>query len=452
MDSRSPLHYSTNKGNIQFVEKEALQDVIELPESFEEGQRSVPDIQQDGGLTGWLQAFACWLLFMNTWGLTNSFGIFETYYTHTLLPSVNPSSISWIGSLQLFLTLFIGVFAGWLLDAGHIRAVVITGIVLEGFGMFMTSLCTRYWQLLLAQGACVGIGSGTLAFTSAAVIPFYFTKRRMFAAGIVSTGSSVAGVVYPFMMRELIQRVGFAWAVRILAFVITATLLVSLVTLKPHTAMKKHAPLFQMRLLRDTPYTLFILAYAFMVAGVYVPYFYIQNYALDLGIDDDMTFNIVSIMNAATFFGRFPYNYLADSYGGISVLVPCCFATAIVLFLWRFVHTVAGLIVISAIYCFVTGGLVSLPAATIANLTVNKAEYRTRMGMGYTVAAIGALIGNPIAGVAKRRGHGSYEGLEEVMLKWQGAWLFAGGCLAVATTLMVWARLVRGGLDFKIKL
>ena len=53
-------------------------------------------------------------------------------------------------------------------------------------------------------------------------------------------------------------------------------------------------------------------AYAFGVAGIYVPYFYIQNYALDLGIDEDMTFNVVSIMNAATFIGRFPYNYLAD--------------------------------------------------------------------------------------------------------------------------------------------
>jgi hypothetical protein len=49
-----------------------------------------------------------------------------------------------------------------------------------------------------------------------------------------------------------------------------------------------------------------------MVAGVYVPYFYIQEYALEIGIDSDMTYNVVSIMNAATFLGRFPYNYLAD--------------------------------------------------------------------------------------------------------------------------------------------
>jgi hypothetical protein len=45
-----------------------------------------------------------------------------------------------------------------------------------------------------------------------------------------------------------------------------------------------------------------------------VPYFFIQSYAFELNIAENMTFNIVAIMNAATFFGRFPYNYLADMY------------------------------------------------------------------------------------------------------------------------------------------
>ncbi|ORY12331.1 major facilitator superfamily transporter [Clohesyomyces aquaticus] len=413
-------------------------------------------IRQDGGLTAWLQVFGCWLLFMNTWGLTNSFAVFETYYIDTKLPNTSPSAISWIGSLQLFLTLFIGVFAGWFLDAGYIRPVIVTGTTFSVFGMLMTSLCKTHWQILLAQGVCVGTGSGILAFTSAAVIPHYFTKRRMLAAGIVSTGSSVAGVVYPLMMRELFQSVGFAWAVRILAFVMLATLLTSLAVLMPVTKTKKHAPFFKAEFLRDTPYTLFILSYAFSVAGTYIPYFYIQKYALELGINEDMTFNVVSIMNAATFFGRFPYNYLADMYGGITVLIPCCLATSLILFLWRFVHSLSGLIVISATYCFVTGGLVSLPAVTIANLTKNKSEYGTRMGMGYTVAALGALVGNPIAGAARRGGGGEKIGMgmsaEDVMARWQGAWFVAGGALLMSTLLMGWARWIRGRWDWRMKL
>jgi hypothetical protein len=142
-------------------------------------------------------------------------------------------------------------------------------------------------------------------------------------------------------------------------------------------------------------------------------------------------------------------------YGGIAVLVPCCLFTSIILFLWRFTHTISGLIVISTTYCFVTGGLVSLPAVTIANLTHDKSEYGTRMGIGYTVAAIGALVGNPIAAAAK----GSTSdvtllqgGLDEVMERWQGAWFVAGGALLIATILMSWARILRGGLDLKVKL
>jgi hypothetical protein len=134
------------------------------------------------------------------------------------------------------------------------------------------------------------------------------------------------------MMRELFNKVGFGWAVRILAFVMLGGLSMSLLLLKLHTQAKRKRAIIKSTLLRDAPYTIFIFgkkstllilfdstintrtAYAFMVAGVYVPYFFIQSYALDLSINESMTFNVVSIMNAATFFGRFPYNYLADMY------------------------------------------------------------------------------------------------------------------------------------------
>ena len=137
---------------------------------------------------------------------------------------------------------------------------------------------------------------------------------------------------------------------------------------------------------------------------------------------------------------------IRSRYGGIAVLVPCCLATSIILFFWRFAHDLGGLIAISATFCFVTGGLVSLPAVTIANLTQDKSEYGTRMGMGYTVAAIGALLGNPIAGLARKNDSA------DVLERWQGAWFVAGGALLVATALMIWARILRAGLDMSIKI
>lgn len=60
-------------------------------------------------------------------------------------------------------------------------------------------------------------------------------------------------------MRELFQKVGFGWAVRILAFVMLATLSLSLAVLKPHTSVKRKVPIFRATFLLDLPYTLFIL-------------------------------------------------------------------------------------------------------------------------------------------------------------------------------------------------
>jgi hypothetical protein len=49
-----------------------------------------------------------------------------------------------------------------------------------------------------------------------------------------------------------------------------------------------------------------------MIASVYIPFFYIQDYALKLGVNDDIAFYLLSIMNAASLFGRLIPNWLAD--------------------------------------------------------------------------------------------------------------------------------------------
>ena len=127
---------------------------------------------------------------IQTRGLANSFGVFQTYYTNVLLPDTRPSVIAWIGSIQIFLMMLIGVTAGWLIDGGYLKFILVVGTIMTTLGMFMLSLCTTYWQILLAQAFCVGIGSGLLGLTSVAVIPLYFRRKRMLATGIAATGSS----------------------------------------------------------------------------------------------------------------------------------------------------------------------------------------------------------------------------------------------------------------------
>jgi len=46
-------------------------------------------------------------------------------------------------------------------------------------------------QVFLAQGVTVGIGSGLLFIPSFAIVSTYFQKKRAFAVGIVTVGSSL---------------------------------------------------------------------------------------------------------------------------------------------------------------------------------------------------------------------------------------------------------------------
>jgi MFS family permease len=129
--------------------------------------------------------------------MTNTFGAFQTYYTSNLLPTTSPSAISWIGSIQTFTMMFVGVFSGRLLDAGYLQHQLCAGIVLEVLGLIMASISTKYWELLVAQGLCVGLGAGLLYLPGVAVPAQYFSSKVMLATGIVATGSSMGTSPFP---------------------------------------------------------------------------------------------------------------------------------------------------------------------------------------------------------------------------------------------------------------
>jgi len=61
----------------------------------------------------------------------------------------------------------------------------------------MTSLCTEFWQVILAQAIGIGIGIGLLFLPTLSIISQYFFKRRATAIGLVTAGSSIGGTSIP---------------------------------------------------------------------------------------------------------------------------------------------------------------------------------------------------------------------------------------------------------------
>jgi MFS family permease len=216
--------------------------------------------------------------------------------------------------MQLFFTTIGCLPGGILLDRGYLKSIIAVGTFLELFGLLLTSFSQNYWPIFFAQGVCMGIGSGLLALVPVAVLAMFFEKKRMIATGLASTGASVAGIAYTLSMRSLFTSVGFAWAVRIFALIILVTNAVAFMVMRMQLQTGSKSSGFGLHHFKDLPYTVFVVAFTLFVASSFVPFFFIQEYAIKLGVSKDMAFNLLSIMNAANIFGRFLPNFIADRY------------------------------------------------------------------------------------------------------------------------------------------
>ena len=397
----------------------------------------------DGGLEAWLQVLGAWVILVPTWGLVNSFGVFQTYYETKLLPDTSSSSISWIGSLQASLLLIVGVISGPLYDGGWFRELVAGGLLLIVFGLFMTSLCTEYWQVLLAQGITTGIGMGLTFLPSAAILAQYFTKKRALVLGISSTGSPLAGMVVPIIFSRLEPAVGFGWATRVIAFIMLALSVIPIVFMHVRVPPPgKRRALFDPTGLRDVPFVILVLSLFFCFLVLYVVFFYIQLYAESRDLTTaDFSPYIITLLNVGSVFGRVLPNAVADRAGNLNVLLSCALASAVLLLGWFGIRNLAGLIAFALLYGMSSGGIVSVTPSVIMSLTPDLGRVGARMGMGFLCTGTATLIGPPIAGAI-------LSGYDDAA--WKGTIGYASGGLLVGTIGVSIARLVvyqrKGGL------
>ncbi|WYZ43848.1 hypothetical protein EsH8_VII_000284 [Colletotrichum jinshuiense] len=359
---------------------------------------SDPGPVPDGGLEAWVQVLGSWVILADTWGLVNTFGVYQTYYEQTL--SATPSSISWIGSLQGALLMMVGPISGPLYDAGYFRELLWAGIFLIIFGMFMTSLCTTYWQVVLAQGVCIGLGCGLTFLPSTAILSQYFHKRRSLVIGIAATGSPIAGMCFPILFGHLEPKIGFGWATRIIAFILLGLSIIPAVTMHTRLPPSGHKrSLIDQTALRDPAFMLVMAGSFIAFLAMYVPYFYIQLFAVnhDIGPSSFSAY-FVTLLSAGSIPGRVIPNYLADKVGALYMQISVAAGSAVLMFAWLGIRNMAGLVVFAILYGLFSGGLVSISPTVIVSLSPDLGRVGTRMGMINFIAGIAILIGTPIAG------------------------------------------------------
>lgn len=243
--------------------------------------------------------------------------------------------------------------------------------------VFMTSLCKEYYQFFLSQALLLGSSMSFIICPAMATVSRYFHKNKGLAMGIMVGGSSTGGVIWPIAINELLNKdgVSFGWTLRIVGFIMLPLLILAVLTIVPpgraekqgspdqenqndrhdhedHEKRKTHPAIF---LLKNETFLLLCAGLALSYLGMFSPFFYVTSYAENLGHPVSFAFYLVSIVNAASIFGRILPGFLADRFGHFELCGLASLFSGITALCWTAAKSTGALVVWSLAYGFTSG-------------------------------------------------------------------------------------------------
>ncbi|KAI5983072.1 MFS general substrate transporter [Pisolithus albus] len=378
--------------------------------------------------------FKAWSVIVALGYVGSSWGIFQEYYERVLLSNKSPSTIAWIGSVQVTFIFLPGLVTGRLFDLGHFKIpyfIASCGLIVC---TFLTAECKQYWQFFLAQGLFTGLFSGILYGQAISVVSHWFSKKKGMALGIVSIGSSLGGVLFPIAGQNLIPIVGFKWTVRIFGFTMLVALgITNLAIDRRLPPVNAKGGLLNLPAFRNPAYTIYCISGITCSFGLYTMLTYLPVSATAVGMSDSFSFYLVAISNGASGFGRLSAGFLADRIGPLSAMIPFTALLGILTFAWPYASSQGALIGVSVLYGIAFGAYVSLivaPAMAMGDVS----DVGRRVGMFMTIAALGTLVGTPISGAINARTGG-----------FKDPGFFAGGVVIFSVLLLFVVRYLQLG-------
>lgn len=355
---------------------------------------------------------ACFTLF----GLMNAIGAIEAYVQENQLASESVSSVSWVFSIYMFVSLFLGLLVGPLYDTFGATYLLLTGSIFTFVGLFSCGSAKSIYQFILSFGLCSGIGTGFLMFPAISTISSWFDRtKRPFYIGIAQTGGSVGGIFFPILLRYLFDKYGFQWAMRIFAFFNLGVTLVAVVLTKDRlkeirmlTNEPEDERTFWMKLkgsidlnyFKDKKFMVLTSALFMNEFALLIVLTYLASYAIAYGASTSESYVMLTILNVAGTFGKFIPSYFAQKYGCFNMMILMSVSMTLECFIiWLpFGKFKSALYTFIVLFGFAYSATYSLTGATVGAITTKTKDFGKRYGSAYAIVSFGNLISLPISG------------------------------------------------------
>lgn len=265
-----------------------------------------------------------------------------------------------------------------------------------------------------------------------ALVSQWFKSKRPIAFSVVSFGVSVGGIIFPIMFRTLLPKIGFAWTVRVTAFVNLAMFTIAYFTMftRPIRGdLSSSGHFIDFSDFKSKPFVFYVACTFTAFLGLYTTLTFLSVSAVQIGIDESLAFYLVAISNGSSALGRFLGGLYAFKYGPVNAMIFFTSIAGVLTYVWPFITSHSGFIGLSCVYGFSSGAFVGLFPVGIASLG-SLSSIGRRAGMQMSIMSLGALAGPPISGaIFKAKGDFKPVGL------------YAGSVVALSIFFMFLTRL-----------
>ena len=347
------------------------------------------------GPAGWVVVVAAFLSMFAVFGVSYSFGAILIDLQEDF--GISKAAAAWFPAIATFLYFSIGIFTGRLADRHGPRPVLLAGAGALTAGMVATASVDD--PLLACVTYSLGVGFGVAAgyVPMVAAVGGWFERRRTTALGLAVAGIGMGTLVGARLTDRLAELYGWRSAFQAIGIGAGVLLLLAaLLARRPPGSGTGSVALPVRTLAGNRQFRLLYLGMFLTSVILFLPFVFLDDQLTSQGSPHGPL--LIGVIGAMSVIGRLGIGALASRVPLSVLYLSSCAMVPLTFLLWLAAGTnLAALAGFAALMGVSYGGFIALAPAVTAGV-FGPEGLGGVLGLLYTSAGIGGLVGPPAAG------------------------------------------------------